>query len=198
MKKIFFVGILSILLVGASYAQARIGVTAGLNASNITAKADGISVSADYKAGFQAGLVADFGITESFSIMPELLFSQRGSKYKEFDSSLTLNYLQLPVNATYKFDTGMGSQVFIFAGPYIGYALSGKQKSDDISEDVEFGSGDGEMKRLDFGLNVGAGFQYEKLFFKLQFNPGLYNLSNEKDYSTKNTNVAVTVGYYIN
>jgi len=188
--------------VSASFAQMRIGVTAGLNASNINVKAGGISVSADYKAGFQAGLVADFGITESFSIMPELLFTQRGSKITDkeegfsINSSTTLNYLQLPVNAAYKFDTGMGSKVFIFAGPYIGYALSGKSKTGDESVDVKFGSKDEEMKPLDFGLNVGAGFEYDKLFFKLQFNPGFYNLNNSDNYSTKNTNIAVTVGYY--
>ena len=211
MKKIFFVGILSILFVGVASAQPRIGITAGLNVSNLNESGPG-STSNDFKAGFQAGLVADFGITESFSIMPELLFGQRGAKTTiteegiSINSSLTLNYLQLPVNLAYKFDTGYGSNLFVFAGPYIGYGLSASMKGEtkvegtsvSASTSIKFGSEDEEIKPFDFGLNVGVGYQYEKIFFKLQFNPGLYNLSNVEGGSMKNTNVAVTVGYYIN
>ena len=122
MKRIFFVGLMSILFVSISFAQApRIGITAGLNTSNLTAKSGGQTESANYKAGFQAGIVADFAITENFSIIPELLFAQRGAKAKSNDlagsdlsgASMTLNYLQLPINAAYKFDVGMGSKVFI-------------------------------------------------------------------------------------
>jgi len=189
MRKIFLTGILSILFVGISFAQApRVGVTAGLNVSNFTGDASGLK----YKAGFQAGVVADFGITQSFSIMPELLFAQRGAKVSEgaISVSTNLNYLQLPINAAYKFDVGMGSKVFVFAGPYFGYGISG-------SSGVKFGSSADEVKAFDFGLNVGVGYEYEKIFLKLQFNPGLMNLNNESGAgSVKNTNIAVSVGYY--
>lgn len=193
MKKILFVGILSVLFVGASYAQPKIGITAGLNVSNLI-ESGTYSASNNFKAGFQAGVVADFGITENFSIMPELLFAQRGCKYKDADLNSTLNYLQLPVNAAYKFDVGYGSKLFIFAGPYIGYAVSGKVGS----ADIKFGSADDEMKAFDFGLNVGVGYEYEKVFFKLQYNPGLINMSHYTDPSIRNTNIAVSVGYYFN
>ena len=207
MKKIFFAGVLSLLFASASFAQVKLGVTAGLNASNVIEENNEGS---KYKAGFQAGLVADFGITENFSIIPELLFSQRGGKdeiseegYK-MSSSTTLNYLQLPVNFAYKFNVGYGSKLFIFAGPYAGYALSGKRKvdlklgngTDSGSGDIKFGSKEDEVKPFDFGLNAGIGYEYEKVFFKLQWNPGLANLTNVSGYSSKNTNVAVTVGYY--
>ena len=201
MKKIFFAGILGLLFASASFAQPKIGITAGLNASNIVG---GEGSDTKYKAGFQAGLVADFGITENFSIIPELLFSQRGSKYKmtalldiiEVNYSTTLNYLQLPVNAAYKFDTGYGSKLFVFAGPYIGYALSGTLKIGDKSTDIKFGSEKTETKPFDFGINIGVGYEFEKIFFKLQCNPGLVDLENYENSSAKNMNVAVTVGYY--
>lgn len=209
MKKIFLLGILSILFASASFAQMRLGVTAGLNVSNIVENDDEGS---KYKAGFQAGVIADFGITEKFSIMPELLFSQRGCKIDgpleegtSANMSLTLNYLQLPVNAAYKFNVGRGSKLFVFAGPYIGYGISTKASAKIETEDgnvtfssdeLKFGSKDDEVKAFDFGLNVGVGYEYGKVFFKLQYNPGLINLSNDSDVSLKNTNLAVSVGYY--
>jgi len=206
MKKIFLTGFLSILFVGISFAQApKIGVTAGLNVSNLT----GSGTSGSYKAGFQAGVVADFGITEKFSIMPELLFAQRGAKDSEegVDVTMTLNYLQLPINAAYKFDVGNGSKVFVFAGPYFGYGLSGKATAKNganginvsASQDIKFGSSDDKLKAFDIGLNVGVGYLYEKIFFKLQFNPGFANLlNNSGSDSMRNTNFAVTVGYFFN
>ena len=208
MKKIILLGLMSILFVGITFAQTRIGITAGLNASNVTTNNDDVSF--DYKAGFQAGLVTDFAITENFSVIPELLFSQRGFKMKvgveniEASVSTTLNYLQLPINLAYKFDVGYGSKLFIFAGPYVGYGIStsvsGKAKGFTASSSnaVKFGSKDGEINPLDFGLNVGIGYQYEKVFFKCQFNPGFANLSNVKDVTSKNINVAVTAGYFFN
>lgn len=193
MKKVFFIGILTILCVSASFAQLRIGATAGLNASNFTGDVE----DAKFKAGFQVGVVADYAINESFSIMPELLFSQRGTKLKSTEEGVTatltstLNYIQLPINAAYKFNAGYGSKVFIFAGPYLGYGISG-------SKGVEFGSKAGEYKAFDFGLNVGAGYEYQKIFFKLQYNHGLANLSNVSNVSKKNQNIAVSVGYFFN
>ena len=196
MKKVLFIFGLCILF-NTSFAQIKIGLTAGLNISNsIFNQMNSSTESNNYKAGFQAGVVADFGISNQFSITPELLFSQRGSKGNI--SYLTLNYMQLPVNATYKFDVGNDSKLFVFAGPYLSYALSGKIKTAErLIQNTKFGSKDDEYKPLDFGLNIGVGYQFEKIFFKLQFNPGLYNLSNVKGSSFKNTNLTFSVGYFI-
>lgn len=168
------------------------------------------AMSTDFKAGFQAGVVADLEITENFSIIPELLFGQRGSKLKLSEdgypatASITLNYLQLPVNFAYKFDVDMGSKLFIFTGPYLGYGLSGKIKTksnveglnlDVPDDDIKFGSGDDELKPIDFGINAGIGYQFERIFFNLQYNHDLSNLNNENSSKTKNMNVAVTAGY---
>jgi hypothetical protein len=210
MKKIFLAGILSILFVGISFAQSpKIGITAGLNVSNVNESGTD-ATSNDFKAGFQAGLVADFSITESFSIIPELLFGQRGYKTSgkvagvDFTQTTTLNYLQLPVNAAYKFNVGYGSKLFIFAGPYIGYGISAKASGGaeelggiDISQDLKFGSNEA-LKAFDFGLNVGVGYQYDKVFFKLQYNQGLTNIYNIEGVTGKNQNIAVSVGYFFN
>jgi len=187
MKKIFITGLMSILIAGISFAQMpRIGVTAGLNASNINGTGN------KNKAGLQAGLVADFSVIENFSVIPELLFSQRGYSNDLLGgatSGITLNYIQLPVNAAYKFGVGNGSKVLVFAGPYFGYGIS--------ATDAVFGS-TGVYNRFDFGFNAGAGYEFEKIFFKLQVNPGLINISHSSVVKSKNINVAVSAGYFFN
>jgi len=189
MKKIFLTGLMSILFVGISFAQSpRIGVTAGLNASNMNESGSGNK----NKAGLQAGIVADFSVTKSFSVIPELLFSQRGYSHDLVAgavSGTTLNYIQLPVNAAIKFGVGNGSKVSIFAGPYFGYGIS--------ATNAAFGS-NSRYNRFDLGFNVGAGYEFEKIFFKLQVNPGLINIGHASDYTSKNINLAVSAGYFFN
>jgi hypothetical protein len=209
MKKILLTLTLGVIFVGTTFSQIKFGVTAGLNVSNFSYSEDEKS---DFKAGFQVGVLADYAITENFSIIPELSFSQRGCKIEEeyensgvtnkVKESVTLNYLQLPINAAYKFDLGLGSKLLIFAGPYLGYALSGTDKfetdiagiSTSASEKINFGSKEEEIKAFDFGITGGVGYQYANIFFKLQYNLGLGNLSNSEG-SVKNTNIGVTAGY---
>ena len=198
MKKVIIILTLSMLYACVSFAQVKFGLTAGLNGSNTTAAYEGGgSKTTNYmKAGFQAGAVMDFGITDNLSLLPELLFSQRGSKGK--NSSLTLNYLQLPLNIAYKFNVGNG-KLFVFGGMYFSYALSGKGKSGvGNSFDIDFGSAENKYKPFDFGINAGTGYQYQKLFSKLQFNPGFGDLSNADNISFKNTNFAISLGYFFN
>ena len=72
MKKTILILALSILYAGVSIAQVKFGLTAGLNGSNTTAAYEGGSKTTnDMKAGFQAGAVMDFGITDHLSFLPE-------------------------------------------------------------------------------------------------------------------------------
>jgi len=212
MKKSLFILVFSILFAGTSLAQVRFGITTGLNFSSFSGDKNFNGDSWGYLVGFQGGLVVDIGITENFSIIPELLYSQRGAynKYEEIENkkntvefSFILNYLQVPVNLAYKLNVG-SSKLSLFAGPYVGYALSGQFKTDynmdgekeSEKEDIEFGSDVEQMKALDYGVNIGAGFEFGSgMFLKLQYNMGLNNLSNDNSANVKNTNVAFTVGY---
>ena len=87
------------------------------------------------------------------------------------------------------------------AGPYVGIALSGntKAKADGkkATEKIEFGSGSGEMSRLDFGLGFGAGLQFGNFQVGVGYNLGLANLSNENKITTRNNGLALTVTYLL-
>ena len=203
MKKIFLTLVLC-SFAGAMFAQGlKFGVTAGLNVSNEVTKLGPISLEPDWKAGFQAGVFLDYALTSNLSLVPELLFAQRGGILKpEGGVSLTetLNYIQLPINLAYKFDLGNEQKFFPFAGIYLGYGISGTSKEKggifSVSHDVKFGSGENDdMKAFDYGLNLGVGYQYSHIIFRLQYNLGIANLSNVDDRIYKNKNFAATVGY---
>jgi len=139
----------------------------------------------------------DLGLSSNLSLIPELLFAQRGAKIdvEGVTNSLTLNYFQIPINLAYKFDVSNGQKVFPFAGIYVGYGFSGTNKYGTESAKVTFGSGADDVLTGDYGVNFGVGYQFEHFIFKVQYNHGLNNISNDSNYNQKNKNVAVTVGY---
>ncbi|GHT50458.1 hypothetical protein AGMMS49982_05800 [Bacteroidia bacterium] len=192
MKKIVFLSAIALVSVASVNAQElKFGVTAGLNIPSFSGD---LGQSMESTIGFQVGAVADVALTESFSIVPELLFSQRGGKPKGGGDATTLGYLQLPINAMYKIAINDNSKVLVFAGPYIGYGITSSR------DGVDFGSApEHALNPLDFGLNIGAGYQFGSIFAKAQYNIGLTNVANEvegRKTDGGNSNIAITVGYF--
>ena len=112
MKKITFL-VLTILATTTSFAQFDLfGVRTGINMSNLDYKSD-VPAGNDHRNGFMIGFTAQYGITESFSIAPEVQFSAEGAKQEE----LRLDYINVPVFAKYliteKLSVGLGPQLGI-------------------------------------------------------------------------------------
>jgi len=214
MKKI----ILSTALLGAfavtAKAQISIAPEAGINISNTTSKYEfgGTTYESETesKIGLKAGAVVNIPVVKGFFIQPGLFYSMKGNKITEETNGIdvkvttSLNYLEVPVNLGYEFDFGNAGGVFVTAGPYLGYAFSGKRKGEgsfggttvSVDDDVEFGSGTNEMKRLDYGVNFSAGYRSPfGVYVRAQYGLGLANLANPEGATTKNKVLAFSVGY---
>lgn len=188
----------------ASFAQ--IGIKAGINLANI-AQDESIDNYSDYEkksvVGFQGGLTFDLGISDLFTIQPEVLYIQKGGKStftandnNKLESRYYYNYVEVPVLAKLKFygDDG-GSGFYFLAGPYVALALGGKVKTDltvlgqttSAEDDFVFNNDDaGERaKRLDYGVSFGGGIKINRLFLDLRYS---YGLNNVLDNDADNTN----------
>lgn len=198
-KRIYLV--LFVAVMTASYAQAELtfGVRAGLNLTDVhsTATAGSVTIThtTDPKVGFQAGLVADYALSNTFSIQPAVVFATQGGKVGRNNNSINyrLNYIQVPINAIYKIDLGFAG-LLLQAGPYFGYALNGNTSVDgsDRSTDIEFGSNNNELKPFDFGVGAGAGLQFGNLQLVLGYNFGFADLTNINSTTLRNNGVALT------
>lgn len=202
-KKIYAI-MLAVIFTASVQAQFTFGVRGGFNLTNMDESGEGISPDTKMKPGFQVGIVGDYAVNESFSIQPALLFATQGCNWDfelfgtKVETSINLNYLQVPVNAQYKLDLG-NAKPFLQAGPYVGYALSGKikAKADGFKNDekIEFGNGEDDMNPFDFGLGFGAGVQFENIQVGLGYNLGLANLSNADKITTRNNGLTFTLTY---
>ena len=189
------------------------GVKAGLNISNFSAKYGG-NKNNDLKSkiGISLGAFADYNLSDMFAVEAGLQFDQIGSKYEwseddESDKVTTnVNYLTIPINFRANLPVG-DNKLYFLAGPTIGLALSGKEKSE-YTEDgkttkddnaLKFGSGDEDnMKRMNLGFLLGAGFEMtNNLGFRLTYDIGLSNLEpkGDSDNSLKTGCLGLSVTY---
>jgi hypothetical protein len=189
--KIAFVCLFA-LTVTTAQSQIRFGAKAGLNISNMEFSTGTGSYTPDSKVGFHVGGILEYSINDNLVLQPGLLFSTKGYKFSNdfIDADVSLSCLEIPINVMYKLDLGT-VKVFGFAGPYLGYSLSGKSGDNDI----EFGSGENEMNAMDFGLNFGAGAEFGQFQASLQYGLGLSNLSNEDSGKAKNKVIGISVAY---
>jgi hypothetical protein len=214
MKKTLF--ILAFVLASTTLLQAQkptIGIHAGATMANYKIESMGVNIDADSKAGFMVGVMADWKISKNISFQPALNYLQKGGivnmesdmgegGMESMKTTLNLNYLELPLNFLYNFDT-KGGNFFIGAGPSFSYGLSGKYKTEysgeTMEEDINFGtSEEDDLKPFDFGINFLTGYQFKKGFVvSFNYTPGMTNLSNDSEVTWKNNYFGLSVGYFL-
>jgi len=215
MKKMFLLAA-ALILATAGFSQVRFGVQAIGSAGSASIKSEELSnFKTPMKFGFGAGIVADIPLQNNLSVRSSLNFLQKKSSAeftgfgtdKKSTINSTLNYVELPVNLTYKVPM-QGASVYFGAGPSFGYGISGKLKfqgyeateggviavnetTDAFTKEDKGGAG---MKRFDISANVNAGVQFDNgLFINAGYLAGLSNLT-EGDGKYKNKGILLTVG----
>ena len=193
MKKLTLIALL-VIPASMVYAQApKIGFKAGLNVNHVSSNDDDLKP----RTSLHFGLIADFEVSKKLSFQPQLLFSGRGAKESHGDHSdvFAFNSLELPLNFVYRKDSAKG--VFLGMGPSFGYNLNGKIKEEGESEDIEFGSKEGQIKRFDVGLNALVGYKFsERYFVSTNYSLGLSNWSNMSSSTWKNNIAGISIGYF--
>lgn len=198
MKKILLALISVATFTQTSNAQIPIAVVAGVNLANATQKFAGTSISSSSITGFHVGLMTEFTFGSKLSLMPGLLYSIKGTKISDFDATAKINYLEIPLNIAYKLPV---PGLFAYAGPYLGYALSGSSEISGVSDVMKIGTDDSsDIKPTDLGLNIGLGYNLPmKLFIRAQYGIGFANIQpkGDADNMVKNKVFAISLGYYL-
>jgi len=205
MKKSILIAIVLCLATTIS-AQIRFGVKAGGNFSTLYVSGDRSGINAEQYNGrfsYHFGAMMEYNFTDMFSIQPELMYLNHGAGLKKEnsfsmkDGHITLNSLQLPVNAKVTFNLG-NNRVFIYGGPYLSYHIYGKArgKIDGQSQDVELFSNGTGIRRWDYGVGLGAGIEIKKFTISLGNQVGLADINKAKDSKMKTGNLTLSAGYF--
>ncbi|MBK6546818.1 MAG: PorT family protein [Saprospiraceae bacterium] len=196
------------------------GIRAGVNFQNINGKnAIDNTLKNDLLIGFHGGLTLDIPIAPEFYFQTGLLYSTKGAKNNEeilgqpIKSTISIGYLELPLNFLYKPALGMGHLLLGF-GPYVGYGINGSLKYDgnlsSLNGDIKFQNkvnitdpiNTTYLKPLDFGANILIGYEFSnKISFQLNAQLGLTKINPEYEGSVndktaiKNTGFGLSLGY---
>jgi hypothetical protein len=167
------------------------GVNVGGNRSSISGNLphpDGSHYNMSSKNGFQAGVTFDYGFTENLYLLTGLEYSRKNTDLVLTSNTgflyeggyFSMDCLQLPIHAGYKFNGG-AVKIVPQAGPYLAYGLSVP----------------GIFKQLDYGIGVGIGAEYNGFEVKFGYDWGLADVLDMGFGfdSIQTRNLFLTVGY---
>lgn len=157
----------------SSSSDVKFGIKAGMNVSSFSK--DASLDDQKSKIGFNAGIFASIPVAESFSIQPEVLYTQYGDKAvynnvidanNSVKRSYTtdLGYIAVPVMFQYKFVPNF----YVEAGPEFGFNIVAKEKFDQTtvalgSTSTTSGTDDinkDDLNTFNVGIGLGAGYYF--------------------------------------
>ncbi|SFU38479.1 Outer membrane protein beta-barrel domain-containing protein [Pustulibacterium marinum] len=155
--------------------ESSLGIKAGVNFSTLTG--DGFE-GLDSKTGYHFGIVGELGISEKFSIQPEVLYSTQGAESEDVD--FDINYLNVPILAKIYFLRNISFQV----GPQFGYVTDQSGDGFDLANV--------DLKDYDLSGAAGVEVKFKSIFLQGRYN---FGLSDVTDSGTKNAVFQFSVGY---
>ncbi|MFC5683741.1 porin family protein [Flavobacterium sp. MAHUQ-51] len=177
MKKVYIIGLLFGLIATTKAQefgsqQSHVGIKGGYNLSSVSFDGDGET---DKRNGFHVGVYGESFLNDSFSIQPELLFSQQGYEITNSSGKFTqkLNYINLPL----MFKAYPSQNFFLEVGPQIGVAITHKEVYDGIFSSTE----EFQPDSFDWGMNFGAGIKTDSgISLGVRYHLGLGDLYDEQ------------------
>jgi hypothetical protein len=190
--------LLAVAVIGMSrpaFAQEPVtfGIKAGIVNSTLNVDdEDGFEV--DSVWGAAAGLFAVKNMTDMLGLQVEALFVQKGAHDNtlDLDTKLRLTYLDVPVTVRIGNTMTDAGHFHVFTGPQVGFKINAEGQND-IFGDLDLGD---EVKSVDFGWTLGAGYERGPWSVDARYTMGLTNINAaESDGTTKNRSGMLLVGY---
>ena len=194
-------------IITAQQKKVSYGVIGGLNISNQKVDNTFKNEYLDSKLGFHVGGFTEISLSKSFSLQPEILFSNQGSIEDNNSIKYTLseNYIKIPLLLNYYIVDNLKIQ----AGPQIGFLLSVNRKTEVDPNYFNFQTNDLVLEKLEttqdvaesyevlnFGLNFGAGYELSSgILFNIRYNLGLSDIIKNDNSEVKNSVFQVSLGY---
>jgi hypothetical protein len=67
---------------------------------------------------------------------------------------------------------------------------------ENVDGDIKFGSKEDEHKRLDYGLGIGAGIEFDNFQLSIVYDIGLADIQNASDSKTSTRNLQLSACYF--
>jgi len=131
-----------------------------------------------FRTGLQLGVVGKLGITERWSIQPELTFMQKGVKVETgpMESNFKTSYIGIPVLAKYSLLAIGFAKIHLTGGVYTSIRTGGEVVTKDPGSTFTQSLDNSGWRRQDYGMAIGGGAELPKKY-------GIWVLDFRYDYS---------------
>lgn len=174
-------------------AQWRLGLSAGLNGSNLVHRWDRHEqrITGAAITRLNGGLQVEIPLDEPWYLQTGINYSGKGANMfittsmKKDSQRVRLNYLELPVMVDYKIPSENKHQILLSSGPYIGYGFKGTiawkgnrpptQKHIHRKEEEKY-------RRCELGWKISAMYEIKSRYgLRLDFSKSLLNIHQPED-----------------
>lgn len=230
MKKLYIL-LAFICLANISYSQLRMAILGGPHSASVKEQNSIPSWETDIKPGYSKrpglhlGILVDVPLSSDnrWHFQPGILYMEKGRKYYMRNDTTTsiltdtissaynlgVNYIDMPLNLTYKVPVSRKTAFFLSAGPYVGFFYNGKQKNEtriyssnsfkDEEIQLESGNEKGKFKTINAGVNARAGFEIGNVLLSAFISEGLTNAYTASyDGTFKHQVRGVSLGIWLN
>ncbi|MGZ3776147.1 MAG: porin family protein [Mucilaginibacter sp.] len=177
--------------------SAEFGINIGLNQS--TVQNSGTQENANYKAGINLGVSAEYYFSDRWGIKGKVIYDQKGwadgflvlNDGTEIDGiDYHLNYVTIPIMANWHF--GQARNWYLDFGPSFGFLASASETSHSADVKPLFNSTE---VGIAFGLGVKIPISDKaRLFFEYEGQGGLTNVFTQSDGTFQNIRSSLNVG----
>jgi len=182
MKRLCLSVLACMMLFSAEAQNVRVGVKGGIDVAKMSMSKDLFDSS--NRMGFYIGptLKCDLPVVLGLGLDFSVLYDQRSSELTSSITGLTdggKNYaltseteitqrqIIIPLNVRYTFGLGQSLNVFVFAGPQVGFHIGDKVK--ELPDEVR----EWQFKSSNFSVNVGGGVTFGPLQVTANYNVGV-------------------------
>lgn len=166
-----------------------IGVKAGLSQVDGTMSQEIPGVDFSSRSEFIVGAFISVDLFRILAVQPEVYYVTKGVNGTEGDefSEYKFSYLEIPLLFKFKIPIVSDIKPVVFAGPYAAFNLSAKeiQTENGVKEETDL---EDFVKKMDYGLVIGAGIEYTlkfgKLILDVRYTLGLVNMMQYLDIIT--------------
>ena len=177
------------------------GVRLGYNIASINSS--NAEVDMDSYGGWTFGGVYGLQLANSTPLWLEagISYSEKGGKIKNYPSekvqgkvqekTTRLIYLQAPIVVKYAFDVADDFYIQPFLGGYLALGIGGQTK---LYEDKHSYDSFDDYHRLDGGIRIGCGAEYQMVYAEAGFDFGIANINDNDFVSARNQSFFINVG----
>jgi outer membrane protein W len=178
---------LMISFTGSAQENVSIGPIAGLSMANFR----GDATNTNWKPGLAIGGFYNYSSQSGFGFSGQLLFTQMGAMVNNKTNEVNLNYVQIPLFATFFFGK-FGDRVRpkIFVGPNLNFLVGATDKD---GNNINGDANNRVYNPFDLGLTVGTGLNYRlqrKIWLNIdaRYGMGLLDVTTANNTSVTNHN----------